>query len=464
MATPIMWIGLLYAVICLAIQFQEHKQAKGDDCFPYDQHKGNCDQVHFYREKIVLCLLAGNYTQPGQYTAETLLVYFLVEHLHAKETKIGTWVLLGTIIRLAMRMGFHRDPRHSPMISPFQGEMRRRLWCQIALYDHLFSSQVGLPEMITKSACDCEEPRNIWDDDLQEEMTELPIAQPDSILIPVMHITVLNKMISVSSKIFELALTTQTISYSTVIDLDKELQDARAAVPAGLQMCPLPELFNDSPEIMVLRIHIDTRYHYARCILHRRYLMPAYEAAHYAYSRSCCIESAIQLAHYQSILHREMQPNGRLPFFRWAMASTLDHIFLVASTILCVDLYQDLISSQSSGSDKTNSRVKKLQTLETILPLWSKASQQSNGARRVTEAISLVIWRAAQMGIVGSPSNSEREDLRQAQPDNSSDTMHAMSAISGLPLANIDDPVCILQSISSPQYAQVDLQQHTQSV
>lgn len=78
-----------------------------------------------YREKIVQCLVLGRYTKSVPYTIETLL-YFTVEHFQCEDTQVGNWTLLGMIVCLAMRMGYHRDAAHSPQISPYHGEMRRR--------------------------------------------------------------------------------------------------------------------------------------------------------------------------------------------------------------------------------------------------------------------------------------------------------------------------------------------------
>lgn len=37
------------------------------------------------------------------------------------------WVSVGTLLRMAMQMGLHHDPRHFPHMTILQADMRRRL-------------------------------------------------------------------------------------------------------------------------------------------------------------------------------------------------------------------------------------------------------------------------------------------------------------------------------------------------
>jgi hypothetical protein len=58
------------------------------------------------------------------------------------------WMIMGISTRFIMRIGYHRDPRHLANISPFEGEMRRRIFFVVESLGLLFSLQVGLPPII----------------------------------------------------------------------------------------------------------------------------------------------------------------------------------------------------------------------------------------------------------------------------------------------------------------------------
>jgi hypothetical protein len=56
---------------------------------------------------------------------------------------MGSYLLSGTMMRLALQQGYHRDPSQFPNLSVFQGEMRRRIWSAVNQHDLLFSVLIG---------------------------------------------------------------------------------------------------------------------------------------------------------------------------------------------------------------------------------------------------------------------------------------------------------------------------------
>jgi Fungal specific transcription factor domain len=91
---------------------------------------------------------------------------------------MGTYLLSGTMMRLALQQGYHRDPSQFPNLSVFQGEMRRRVWSAVSQHDLLFSVQIGLPKCIRYAECDTQPPRNLLEEELYEDMKELPPSRP----------------------------------------------------------------------------------------------------------------------------------------------------------------------------------------------------------------------------------------------------------------------------------------------
>jgi hypothetical protein len=136
-------------MICLAVVVSN--QPEFTDGNALNQQKS---QIRLYREKIVQCLIVGEYTKPEPYVLEILINYNYVEMRFRPDSMRDTWFLFGLEVSLAKRMGYQRDPSHFPSISPLQGEMRRRLWATILLGDTLIPSQMGLPRMILDMQCD----------------------------------------------------------------------------------------------------------------------------------------------------------------------------------------------------------------------------------------------------------------------------------------------------------------------
>lgn len=89
------------------------------------------------------------------------------------------WTQLGSVVRMAMTMGLHRDPAEfEGQIPVFWGELRRRLWYSILELDLHVSLICNLPCLIREGDHTCQPPRNIDDVDLYVDMTELPPGRP----------------------------------------------------------------------------------------------------------------------------------------------------------------------------------------------------------------------------------------------------------------------------------------------
>lgn len=66
------------------------------------------------------CLVTGDYTKPGEYTVETMLLYLFGEYSSRWDADLGLWLISSLATRIAYRLGLHRDPKNFPSISPFQ--------------------------------------------------------------------------------------------------------------------------------------------------------------------------------------------------------------------------------------------------------------------------------------------------------------------------------------------------------
>jgi hypothetical protein len=74
---------------------------------------------------------------------ETLSLYCTIEYAEQKVGDMGNYLLSGTMLRVALQEGYHRDPSQHPNLTVFQGEMRRRVWSAVSQHDLLFSVHVS---------------------------------------------------------------------------------------------------------------------------------------------------------------------------------------------------------------------------------------------------------------------------------------------------------------------------------
>ena len=121
--SPIMWVGLVYAMLTLAM-LSYHKV--GDE--PPEWKGRSLELAAEYRLRTVQCLVVADYTKPVENTVETMMLYLFGEWSSRWDADLGLWLIAALITRVAFRMGYHRDAEWFPSITPFQG-VRRSLSC-----------------------------------------------------------------------------------------------------------------------------------------------------------------------------------------------------------------------------------------------------------------------------------------------------------------------------------------------
>ncbi|KAI1437373.1 fungal-specific transcription factor domain-containing protein [Xylaria sp. CBS 124048] len=83
----------------------------------------------------------------------------------------STWIMGGTVMRIAQKMGYHRDGEKLNL-PPFETEMRRRLWWQVLSQDSNYATLAGLSQSWVPSNWDTKLPLNVEDEDLRCDSME----------------------------------------------------------------------------------------------------------------------------------------------------------------------------------------------------------------------------------------------------------------------------------------------------
>ncbi|CAK7266283.1 hypothetical protein SEPCBS57363_002012 [Sporothrix epigloea] len=119
---------------------------------------------------VRLCLLKTNFLK--SYDLETLqaLVIYLIS-LQGRYNRHAAWILNGVVLRIAQKMGLHRDGEVLGL-SPFETEIRRRVWWQIMMVDVKYALMSGLSHSMLPRLWDTKEPKNVNDADLFPAATE----------------------------------------------------------------------------------------------------------------------------------------------------------------------------------------------------------------------------------------------------------------------------------------------------
>jgi hypothetical protein len=267
---------------------------------------------------------------------ETMINHIASQVLLSTNSETGLWFLHGIAVQLAVSMGYHRDPSNLPNISPFAGEMRRRVWTVIAQMDLQLSNQVGLPRLLRTYQSDVAEPRNLLDTDLDPAAAELLPSQPEMDMTPVLFGLANGRLDRISGPIGDLVTDTQQEHpYADTMALDEKLGEAQSTLPLIFQWQPLGQSFMVSPRVLLCRVWLQLCTQRLVIWLHRKYLSPLYAQATFAYSRNACVGAAIKISEFQQLLDEEMRPGGQLHSVRWMQSSLIQSGFLPGLSVLC---------------------------------------------------------------------------------------------------------------------------------
>ncbi|KAF4900198.1 Fusarisetin A cluster transcription factor fsa6 [Colletotrichum fructicola] len=378
----IMWIGLLYSMICLAlIASDTSSQGLSKEMTHYDL------DIEVYREKVVQCLIMGEYTNGGSHALETFMNYVYIEFRIREDAEKDVWFLLGIEVNLAKRMGYHRDPKHFPGITPLEGEMRRRVWATVLLGDSLISGQMGMPRMITSDQFDTEEPRNLNDSDIEGDISELPPLRPETEHTTALGIIARRRILIALGAVSDLTSSLKPSGYAEYMKVDKILNDAKASIPPPLQPKSMASSVTDSPQTIMARLFLSHIYYKGQIMLHRRFLFAEsiwHDLDTFTYSRKACINAALETLRIQQVLDEETRPRGQLHIMHWRVGSLMNHHFLTATMVLCSVVHQQRIFGQDEIMEALgNSRA-----------IWMRKGPHSREAKKAAQAVGIVLARA----------------------------------------------------------------------
>ena len=147
-------------------------------------------------------------------------------------------------------MGYHRDPQHFKSLSPYQGEMRRRMWAMIYSLDIGFSTQMGLPGNIKHSLSDTMPPRNLQDRDFDASSTELPPARPIDELTSSTVILAKLHLASNMGVVSDMVCNPLPLSYEDLVAANTRLDVMQATMPDPSKFRPLSESLLDPPPVV----------------------------------------------------------------------------------------------------------------------------------------------------------------------------------------------------------------------
>lgn len=352
------------------------------------------------RQRAIECLMLGKFATANSYSLEILIIHMQCSFLAHNKLNSDHWFEMGTLIRLAFRMGYHHDPDNLPGISVFDGEMRRRVWHNLVQVDALMSFQMGLPSMIATEFCDTKVPRNLQFSDLEMGMTTLPPGRPLSENTPIRYPIAKAGIMAVFKKIVAHSLSLSLPTYDNTIVLDNELREAYSALPDILKARDVSQSFMDPSSTIFERCTLEMLKLKGLIVLHRRFILSEVDSHRVEHSRRACAEAALDILARQADIHQASQPGGRLYDDRWMISSLTVHDFLLAAMVICLHLSVCLRRTSSSplapGKADGGLAEREYRALKTSQQIWASDGSTSSEARIAALALDLMVQKIAE--------------------------------------------------------------------
>lgn len=392
-STGFIWISLLFSVLGAGALLAKAKLTNEPGLLQ------SIEEPAFYLGVSARCLITGKYLECKPGTVEALLQHAHSRNMQRQDEDRVLWALYGLAVRMAQLQGYHRDPRSLPIpVSPFEGEMRRRTWFMIMSAELLVALHSGLPPMIYESLTDTDHPVNLLDEDFDEDTIVMPPARPPTDPTPILAYIAKSKLSIILRRVMLHALAVQRPTYEETTRLSDQLQAWHDAQPSCLRIRSIRSTaFTDANYTIMHRIMLELMYRKCLCVLHRPYLTEHKDDPRYDGSRRICREAALAMLEMHIELDYEISLQGRMHEDRFMVSNlTLQH-FLLASTVVCVDLSE-------SRDLETAERHYCKSVLQRSHDVWAARSAHSSDARHATKILRAVLNRVDSPGAVSSAS------------------------------------------------------------
>jgi Fungal specific transcription factor domain len=390
------WSATLFAVLCISASISF---ADGSEDDPLQRKN--------FLAAAAQCLILGNYTTPKLRVIQALLLFSQSKYMASLDPSREVVLVLSMVIRLAFQIGLHREPDSS--FSPFEGEMRRRLWAMCRHFDLIVSYQLGLPSNIPPSWHDTKLPRNLLDDDFDESSPDLPPSRPETDVTRVLYFIVKTRLMTVFAQIYSKALSLKGIEFQDIVTLQFENQKQYDLIPQSMRIRPISQSFTSPNHVIMTRLNCEFIFQRGMCILHRQGMVKGN-----ALSRDVCVRASMTMIGHLADLHKEFQPTGQLEGARWMLSSTVMSDFLLAALTLClaVSTARKAQKLDTTSFDQVEWR-RIIDALGDAYAICIKEQTKSKSAASVAKAIGVMLLS---VGIDINNGNEETVDQMSPQP------------------------------------------------
>ncbi|KAL4921829.1 hypothetical protein BDW62DRAFT_173474 [Aspergillus aurantiobrunneus] len=217
------------------------------------------------------------------------------------------WLMTATLVKQAMLAGYHRDTSLYTKISPFNQQMRRRIWTTIVELDLQVSLERGMPPSIQESDYDTAPPLNVNDTDLHETIEDLPTERPLEEFTDCSFQTILSQTLPLRLKACTLMHSPRLrCRYEEILRLDWELNRNMSKIPSW----KIPELGNiqTADKVTLARYMLENKIGLSLLSIHTPFAIESPREPLFASSARSRLELVTMLLSTQKRLYETSRP------------------------------------------------------------------------------------------------------------------------------------------------------------
>ncbi|EQB56751.1 hypothetical protein CGLO_03208 [Colletotrichum gloeosporioides Cg-14] len=378
-AANLLWVSILFSVLATGAVVLGTKAASTSDP----------NHPSAYVTMSARCLVAGQYQKATEFAVEALVMHGHSRSFQRSNKDVDISQLQALALRLAQRRCYHQEAdKLLPTFTPFEAEMRRRVWYVIQYYDVMFSLEHGLPPLIHDDTFTTFHPTNVTDDEFDEDvvyLTPRPIeeAQPMLLCVCISH------LLPILRRIIRHTLGLNTCTYSDAMSLEAELKTWYASIPPSLRIRAIKDTsFTDPNHIVMQRIMLELMYTMGTVLLYRPFLdLMNLNNPECQVALNVCRRLAVRSVGVHVEFDHEMQEGGRL-YQDQPIASGLSVNDFFITTIVAPLEFFDCPNLPPGEEDHI------INLLQTATQLWSKRLVASTHVRESTRLLRLIAAKA----------------------------------------------------------------------
>lgn len=209
-----------------------------------------------------------------------------------------TWISTASLLQMGMMMGLHRDSTLLSSLTPFQAEMRNRLWTTIIELSVQALLDSGVPLPLSLDEFDSRSPSNINDQDISPESKENTQPKDGHVSTDSSIQILLSKSISTRLEIARLLNDPlrKNFTFEKAMRLGQEVRTACREISALFQTNALAPQRQESGQTEFHRKFLDMYLHRYIVFLYRPFMIEARKDPRYYLARKMCVESCLIIA------------------------------------------------------------------------------------------------------------------------------------------------------------------------